>query len=195
MTKSAKNEDSAMPHLVLLTAPKGAGKTTACERFLEHACKANMRVGGILTPARFSPTGEKTGIDAVDAFNGERHSLATLEPEVAQRTIGPYRFDPEVMQWALERVLRALAAPIDAVIIDEIGPLELIHQKGFAPALKELAFAQAASVILVVRVELLVRLQETLSSFQPLTITLTLANRVQVPMRLFEDLWRFLSGY
>jgi len=182
-----------MPCVVLLAAPRGAGKTTACERFLERARAAGMRVGGILAPARYSQDGGKVGVDVVDAFTGERRLLATIETEAKLRTVGPYRFDAIVMEWALARVSLALAAPIDVVIIDEIGPLELTHKEGFAPALEQLSLAQAATIILVVRSELLIALQELLGSLKPVTVMLTLANRDQVPARLFEEIWNPVS--
>ncbi len=184
-----------MPYVVLLTAPIGAGKTTACERFLERARAGGLDAGGILAPARYGQGGEKVGIDAVDVLSGERRTLAMFEPEVALRTIGPYRFDAAVMEWALDRVSLALATPIDVVIIDEIGPLELIHERGFAPALGQLPHAQAKAIILVVRSELLVALRERLELLRPITVTLTLANRDRIPSRLFERIRRLVVEY
>jgi nucleoside-triphosphatase THEP1 len=178
-----------MVYTILLTAPRGAGKTTACERFLEHARKAGMRVGGILAPTRSRQDGTKVGIDVVDAFSLERRELATIEADPRLRTIGPFRFDVEVMAWALEQLTLALAAPIDVVLADEIGPLELTFGGGLAPALEAMHTAQAASAILVVRSELLLQLQELLTTLRPITITLTRTNRDQVPARLFQEVW------
>jgi len=182
-----------MIHIVLLTAPRGAGKTTACERFHEQARAAGLLVGGIVAPARFEQGGGKVGIDVVEAATGERQLLATVEPEAGLRTVGPYRFDPAVMRWALERVLLALEVGVDVVLIDEIGPLELLFKGGFAPALERLPQAEATAAILVVRSELLVALQELLASLKPVTIALTLSNRDQVPARLFEEVWGHIS--
>jgi len=182
-----------MIHIVLLTAPRGAGKTTACERFLEQARAAGMRVGGIVAPARFEQSSGKVGVDVVEAATGERRLLATVELEAGLRTIGPYRFAPAGMQWALERVLLALEVGVDVVLIDEIGPLELLHEGGYAPALEQLPQAQATVAVLVVRSELLGALQELLAPLKPVTIALTLSNRDQVPARLFEEVWGHVS--
>ena len=139
--------------------------------------------------ARYDQEGHKIGIDAVDAFTNESRPLATLEPDPARATVGQYRFDPAIMEWALSRVQLALSAPIDVVIVDEIGPLELAQKGGFAPALEQLLVAQATTAILCVRAELLTRLQVELTAYSPATISLTRSNRDQVPMHIFEQVW------
>lgn len=178
-----------MIQVVLLSAARGAGKTTACQKFVVQAQQMGLRVGGILTPGRFDSQGLKTGIDIVDAHNGERRVFAVLEEDPQRATIGKYHMDEETMQWSLQRILTALSAPIDAVIIDEIGPLELVKKKGFWPALDKLADAQASSVFMVVRPELLVCLQELLQPFQPATVTLSLSNRDEIPARMLGQVW------
>lgn len=178
-----------MIDIVLLAAPRGAGKTTACQRFVEQGRQAGMRIGGILTPACYDSSGTKTGIMAVDAFTEERRPLATVEPDPHRATVGRYRFDPAVMHWAVDRVLLALGAPIDVVVIDEIGPLELVQKEGFAPALAYLPGAKATTAVLIVRAELLTRLQAELTAYSPATISLTRTNRDQVPTRIFEQVW------
>lgn len=178
-----------MIYLVLLAAPRGAGKTTACERFVEQGRQAGMRIGGILAPARYDSPERKTGIFAVDAFTEERRLLATVEREPGKATVGQYRFDSDVMEWSLGRVLLALDAPIDVVVIDEIGPLELVQKGGFAPALERLSQAQATTAVLIVRAELLTRLQAELAAYDPATISLTRTNRDQVPMYILKQVW------
>ena len=148
-----------------------------------------LRVGGILTPARYDAQGLKAGIDAVDAHAGERRIFAVTEQEPNRATIGQYRMDGPVMQWALERILVALQAPIDAVVIDEVGPLELVKKDGFWPALEQLADAGAATAIIVVRPELLAQLQDLLKPFQPTTIALGLSNRDEIPTRILSQVW------
>lgn len=183
-----------MVHLVFLCAARGAGKTTACQSFVERARAADLRVGGILAPARYDVAGKKVGIDVVDAFSGEQRALGYIESDARLTTVGQYHFDPGVMNWALRCVLQALAAPIDVVVIDEIGPLELIKGEGLAPVFGRLQDAQAAVAVLIVRVELLDRLRARLEAFHPVTIMLTLANRQQLPVRLLEEVWEARSA-
>ena len=177
-----------MVTVILLAAAPGAGKTSACQRTLALAREAGMRVGGVLAPAYDAPEGHKQGIEAQDVLTGEYRLLAQLVPQ-ARATVGRYRFDPEALAWALERVQLALRAPIDLVLIDEIGPLELERNAGLAPALVELPQAEACVALLCVRAELLSRLEERLRPLAPRVVMLTLANRDQLPERLCEEIW------
>ena len=184
-----------MIRVVLLTGPKGTGKTIACRRFVQKARELEMRVGGILAPARYNAGASKVGIDIVDVLTGEGWALATIEPEIDRRTVGQYRFDAEAMAWALKRVMLALDMFLDVVIIDEIGPLEMRKGGGFAPALECLLSAKARSAILLVRPDLLACLQERLEDLSPTTITLTMPNRDQVPERLLEEVQGHLRSW
>ena len=184
--QSCNGDNVPMPHLVLLTAARGAGKSTACQRFVELAQDAGMQIGGILAPPRHDDRGRKAGIDAVDVTSGERRHLAVVEPDIARQTVGRYRFHQEVMDWALECVMRALDAPIDVVIIDEIGPLELVQRGGFAPALEGLPSAKARGAVLVVRAELLANLREHVEGLEPEIVALSASNRDQMPCCLLK---------
>jgi nucleoside-triphosphatase THEP1 len=146
-------------------------------------------VGGIYSPARIDDAGIKTSIEAADAYSDERRPLATVVPDPANATVGQYRFDDAGLVWALEKIVTALDSPIDCVVIDEIGPLELGQNKGYAPALERLETAKASSALIVVRAELLTRLQERLRELQPVTITLTRTNRDQLAARILDEMW------
>ncbi|MCA9976182.1 MAG: hypothetical protein KC413_10550, partial [Anaerolineales bacterium] len=60
--------------LWLLSAPKGAGKTTFCGSVIDAMRTGGASVGGILCPAVFAE-GEKVGIDQVHIATGERRRL------------------------------------------------------------------------------------------------------------------------
>ncbi len=179
-----------MTRILLLTAPRGAGKTTACERMIQRAREAGLSVGGILTPARYDASGAKSGFYAVDLASGEQRELAIVASDEAQRTVGRFCFDADALAWAAERALWALNAPLDVVVIDEIGPLELERGQGFASALTALPQARARAAILIVRTELALRLQELLRAMRPIVIVLTQRDRDQIPTRLLEEVWR-----
>lgn len=180
-----------MIHLVLLTGPRGAGKSTVCQRFATRAREAGLRVGGIYCPARTDDSANKVGIDAVDAGTDERRALAEMIPDAngGSATVGQYHFDDAAMAWALDKVLTALDAPTDSVIIDEIGPLELLQNGGFAPALDRLSTAKASSGLIVVRAELLTRLQEMLAELQPVTLNATRTTRDHLAARILDEVW------
>lgn len=174
-----------MAQIILLTAPIRSGKTTACERLVERARAEGLRLGGILAPARYDAEGVKAGFDVVDLLGGERRALARVEQGDGERTVGEYAFAAEVMDWALERAMVALGRPLDLVIVDEIGPLELRRRGGFAPLLEELPRARAATVILIVRSGLLEALRGRLRSLSPVTVALNADNRDSLPEALY----------
>jgi len=180
-----------MIHVVLLSAPRGAGKSTVCQRFATRAREAGLRVGGVYCPARIDDSGKKIGIDAQDAGSEERRPLAEVmsESSGASGAVSQCQCDDDAMAWALDKVLTALDAPTDAVIIDEIGPLELQHDGGFAAALVSLATSRASSALITVRAELLPRLQDKLVDLQPVTLLLTRTNRDQVHTRILDEIW------
>jgi nucleoside-triphosphatase THEP1 len=180
-----------MPSVLLLTGRKGIGKTTACLGFWSLSRDRGLHVGGIVCPATYDGAGLKTGIDALDALTGERCPLAVVAAtDQPGERVGRYRFDPAVMAWALARVLAALQAPLDAAIIDEIGPLELDRGGGFALALARLTQARSRQIILVVRPALVARLESLLAHLEPQRRTLSIANRDDVP----DDLLQVVAG-
>jgi nucleoside-triphosphatase THEP1 len=129
--------------IALVTGEVGCGKTTVCGRVIELLQKKKMIVGGILAPARLGDGGSKTGIDAVDVATGERRPLAKRVTDGGE-TIGTYTFDPATLTWAIKRLVAATAGPVlvstsYVLVVDEIGPLELVRKDGFAAILGSLA--------------------------------------------------------
>jgi nucleoside-triphosphatase THEP1 len=129
--------------IALITGEIGIGKTTACQRAIDLLRARGVMVGGILAPARRDANGVKIGIDAKDVTTGARRPLADLVPN-GGKTIGDYTFDPETMDWALTRLLAIASAskltePSSVLVVDEIGPLELVRRDGFAEVLSPLS--------------------------------------------------------
>jgi nucleoside-triphosphatase THEP1 len=150
-------------------------------------------MGGILSPARYDDSGQKTGIDVLDVTTGQRRALAIVTCNPQETTVGEYQFHGQAMRWALERVLSALAAPLDVVIVDEIGPLELRHEEGFAPALDRLSTSCAHVAVLIVRSSLVLQVQKKLAVLHPARIGLSRDNRDDIPTRLYETVCNMLA--
>jgi nucleoside-triphosphatase THEP1 len=114
--------------VLILTAAKGIGKTTRLE---ELAKKAGGRLGGILSPViegkRFfmhPGTGKNWPMEA----SGKEERLE----------VGRFSFSSIAFNQAAQQVLEDHENPeIRALVIDEIGPLEL-KGLGFTPLLKTL---------------------------------------------------------
>jgi len=103
--------------------------------------------------------GLKTGIDVLDVATGERKGLANWAPGETDawpgETVGDYRFYPHSLAWAKTRLREAIARPGQAgenglLVVDEIGPLELIKQKGLVEFLTPLAQIEVVPQALVI---------------------------------------------
>ncbi len=146
--------------VLLLTGPRGSGKTTACRALVSDTVSRAGVVAGIVCPARFRD-GVKVGIDAVDVASGARRRLATrLDGADAYHAaaggdliLGSWSFDREALAWA-DDVLAASSPACDLLVIDELGPLELLRGEGLTSALDLVDAAAAGLVVAVVRPEL-----------------------------------------
>jgi nucleoside-triphosphatase THEP1 len=175
-----------MPDVILLAAPTGAGKTTACHYFAEMARAEGLAVGGILGYGRYDAAGHKIGIDAIDLMTGEQHPL---DVPGDGETLHPGRFclNPLAMEWALQVMIHALSTPLDAVVIDEFGQSGMDRKTGFAAVLHNLGSAKASHVILAVRTEHQPSLRASLIHLHPTTTLLTPRNRDLMPKRMLSQ--------
>jgi nucleoside-triphosphatase len=149
--------------IALVTGKVGCGKTTTCGRTLDLLRGAGVTAGGILSPARLDTSGTKAGIDVIDVATGERRHLADYV-RGGGGTIGNYTFNQRVLSWASARIHTAVAAGCDLIVVDEIGPLELVHQDGLVAALDLLADPRAVlNALVIVRQAYLDRLKRRLS--------------------------------
>jgi nucleoside-triphosphatase THEP1 len=143
--------------ILLVTGPRGAGKTTLCRRVIEVAQQASWKVAGVLSPAIIRG-GLKFGIGVEDLSSGKRFLLAKLpsqeddvvEPEI--RTEG-WVFDQRCLRWS--NTVLSKAVPCDLLVVDELGPLELEQKKGWTSGIKALESGQFHLGLAVVREELL----------------------------------------
>lgn len=142
--------------LHLLVAPRGAGKTTFCRLLAEEARAAGYQVAGLLSPAVFEG-GVKTGILAQDLRTGEARMLARLEtfapvPPSFDLRLGCWLFDRAVLEWGNQLLAGELRC--DLLVVDELGPLELVHGEGWVNALDALRRGCYRWAVAVVRPEL-----------------------------------------
>lgn len=141
------------PPLWLLTGARQAGKTTLCSRLADLAREKGWDVAGLLSLAVFKDEA-KTGIVVQALRGGETRLLAAAEPApgltLAQ---GRWRFDQTAIDWGNKMLEDSL--PCDLLIVDEIGPLELVSAQGWTAALPVLRSKDYRVGIVVVRPELI----------------------------------------
>lgn len=154
-----------MSQLYLLTAPRGAGKTTFCRALADEAQSAGWDVAGLLSPASFE-NGIKTGIRAENLRTGESRPLAIaaaashLPLSTFHFPLGNWLFDPSIFTWGNQTLETCL--PSDLFIVDELGPLELLRGIGWVSALTALRQPTYRVGVIVIRPELVELAREIL---------------------------------
>lgn len=127
----------------MVTGENGCGKTTACQRAIDLLRARGVTVSGILSLPRLDASGARTGIDALDMATGERRCLAK-RVSGGGKTVGDYTFNRPSLDWAVGRLMAAVAClrragPANVLVVDEVGPLELVQGGGFVAVLDPLA--------------------------------------------------------
>ena len=170
---------------ILLTGPRAVGKTTACWKALPGLRATGLKIAGFVSPPLLNGEGHKTGIEMVDLTTGQRQKFARVAGQDEIPTVGVYRVAEDATDWARGVLAAALTANADWLVIDEIGPLELHHNSGFAFALRPLADPERIpNAIVIVRPELAGELAERLGRTDTVFVEVTDANRLEIPGQL-----------
>lgn len=115
------------PNIFILSQPVQSGKTTLLQTWL----KGKKNIGGILTP-------DENGYrKLLNIATGEQYNLQLKDHEHGI-SIGRFVFDESVFQVANEILLGELSANHEWIVVDEIGKLEFVQNKGLEPAVSKL---------------------------------------------------------
>jgi nucleoside-triphosphatase THEP1 len=137
--------------ILVLTGPVHGGKTTFLERSLARWAARGITAGGFLSVA-VTGTGGATGYDLLELRTGCGYPYLRREGKSGADRIGPFFFVPETLE--LARSIVREADPRELLIVDEVGPLELLGG-GLWPALREALSRPGLRCLLVVREEIL----------------------------------------
>ena len=172
--------------LVLLAGESGCGKTTLCTRVVAALKARGLDVAGVLTlPRLAAPRGEKIGMDVEDVRTGERVALAE-RVAVGEGTANlTWKFDEAGLARGAQ-ILRE-ATPCDVLVVDELGPLELIHHKGWISALDILQTGHYRTAFVVVRPGLVENFRARVK-LQVAVETVTLSNREELFTQIVQIL-------
>jgi nucleoside-triphosphatase THEP1 len=163
------------PRITVLTGDFGAGKTTLCSKIVSLSRQGKVDMAGVFSPPRI--TNEiKTGIWVQNIRTCERRLLAECAGMSEGTANLRWRFDPANVQWGTE-VLHA-ATPCDLLVIDELGPLELIHAAGWCCAFDILKARRYRKALIVVRPSLISDFRERTDGLPLTIVTITPATRV-----------------
>ena len=171
--------------VVLLIAPPGLGKTTACLRAVELAQARKLKVAGVLSWPVYQGQ-VKTAIALRDISTGQACILARANHAGEGPRVGVWTFDPASVAWG-QQVLASLPQ-CDLLVIDEIGPLELEMGQGLTNALDALRSADYRLGLVTLRPALAGAVAAQLDGQQVSTFTLDEQTRNQTPQIIVSQL-------
>jgi len=117
-----------------LTGRPGVGKTTVLLRIVERLRKEGLKIGGMVS-REVREKGARVGFEVIDLANGRGGWLAHVNQPVGPK-LGKYRVCLEDLESiGVNAIIRAVKEA-DIVVIDEVGPMELLSQ-AFKKALIE----------------------------------------------------------
>jgi len=141
------------PGLLLITGPRGSGKTLWCMDLVGRAHACGLKLSGLVSPSIFV-NNKKVGIGLKSLQTGEQHRLAYRKgDEDGDIQTQDWQMVAETMEWG-NSVLEQVET-CDLFILDEIGPFELEHGVGFVAGLNILDHAKDFPCVGVIRPSLI----------------------------------------
>lgn len=176
-----------MTTILVLTGTIGSGKTTAASEVVALARMHGLRCDGLLAPPRLAPDGRKVGIDGLRVATGETRRLADRRPSGPGERCGVWLFPPGALDWALAAVMDAAAGRPDLLVVDELGPMELLEGRGLAPVLSALRTGKGTLALVLVRESLLPVLQERLAGCDVRVYRVEPDSRAELPEKVAQE--------
>jgi nucleoside-triphosphatase THEP1 len=174
--------------IYVLTGERGSGKTLICTQIVADARARGLDVAGLLTGRSGPEPGDPRQV--VDLRSGESRPFGTQEHSgshgggsgtEAQKdpvqeapgsagAVSPvsdpltpgWGYAADVFEWADEVLSRA--TPCDLLVVDEVGPLELLGARGWVRALELLREHDFRMALVVCRPDLLDELEASLGA-------------------------------
>jgi nucleoside-triphosphatase THEP1 len=163
-------------HTVVLSGPSRAGKTTVCRALIAEAEARGLAVAGVLTDDATAADGSRQQV-AVDLHTGERRLLASAKGAATARTtggdptgaaagalagvpVGGWTFAEDGVAFGRAVLQTCLTRSCDLLVVDQIGPLELLEGGGWSVAFELFARGDFELALVVVNPRVIDRARE-----------------------------------
>ena len=176
----------------IVTGERGSGKSTLCRRVAAAARHKGLVVAGIVT----EDSGDDGTRRVTDLRTGEnrhfgvqaKHSLGyeSSRPPEADPLTPSWMYDEGVFGWGNNVLTRA--TPCDLLVIDELGPLEILGDRGWFTAFEVLRRRQFGGALVVCRPALVLDLHSRIGVKQAPVYEVTLDHRDALPAIVLGDL-------
>jgi nucleoside-triphosphatase THEP1 len=189
--QDAAPADRPRARLFVITGERGAGKSVACARLAGLLRERGVDVGGVITER--SEAGSDR--EAVDVATGARRPFgrqgqAGEAPSAApaqgvEDPLTPsWRYDDDVFRWGNEVFARD--GDREVLLVDELGPVELLGGRGWTRPLERLAAGDFQTAVVVCRPGLLDRLSTLVGRPPDSLFVVTVENRDGLPGAVAE---------
>jgi nucleoside-triphosphatase len=179
-----------MPGIWLISGPPGVGKSTVVSKIVLRLKSAGVIVGGCTTSEKKSG-GARVGFEVKDLTTGRTGQLASVESKFGPR-VGKYRVNLTDLARVGAAGLESAAASSEIVVIDEVGPMELVSPE-FRRAVQR-CIASGKPILAVVHERLEDDLLNELRTKATATIILSVESRNQVSEELAAALLKAVGG-
>ena len=143
--------------LLVLTGEPGSGKSTQCRRVARAAREAGLAVRGVVATDVQVAGGSERWLE--DLRGGERILLGRMAtPEMIAAGAPRWTLEDTALEQC-DAILRA-ACPADLLVIDEVGPVELLQQRGSMMGVRHALSGLYDVALVVVRPSLVPRFLE-----------------------------------
>jgi nucleoside-triphosphatase len=183
-------EGRDMAAIWLITGPPGVGKSTAVSRVVLRLKSAGVIVGGCTTAEQRSG-GVRVGFEVRDLTTGRSGQLSSVSSRFGPK-VGRYRVNLTDLARVGAAGLEAAATSSEVVVIDEVGPMELVSPE-FRRAVQK-CIASGKPILAVVHERLEDDLLNELREKATASLTLSIESRDHMTDELGSALLAAVGG-
>jgi nucleoside-triphosphatase THEP1 len=200
--------------IYVLTGERGSGKSLICTQIVADARARGLDVAGLLTgrsgpepgdprqvvdlrsgesrtfgaQERGDHTSSVSGVGALEAGTRAPRARADAVSNRSDPLTPGWDYAAEVFSWANEVLTHA--TPCDLLVVDEVGPLELLGGRGWVKALEVLRERDFRMALVVCRPELLDELEASLGDSPERVFRVDLENADELAATILEEMLR-----